>query len=189
MIDSLGVRGQAQWFPKIMKQHAQPQIPVSRYAGQRFQRMLAHGETVVGIVLLGVHHGIKFRQDHRRDVQLPGSPQRVRMGRQQQLHQLRLDPLRTDLAQVACQQPHRLSRLFLNGKSQLGRKAHRPQHPQGILAKPLLRVTHAADDALLQILIAAEAVLQSGFLIVCHGIDGKIPAFQVFFQIGGEGHL
>ena len=42
MIDSLGVRGQAQWFPKIMKQHAQPQIPVSRYAGQRFQRMLAH---------------------------------------------------------------------------------------------------------------------------------------------------
>ena len=111
------------------------------------------------------------------------------MGRDHQLHQLRLNPLRADPAQSRGKLLHRGQRLLLYGKSQLRREADGPQDAQRVLTEALPGLPHAAHNASFQILQPAEEIHQPFRVIVGHGVDGQIPAPQILPQVRGECHL
>ena len=67
-------------------------------------------------------------------------------------------------------------------------KAQRPQDAQRVLPEAHARVSHAADNALPQILLPAEGIHQPAFRMIGHGVDGEIPPGQVLPHIGNEGH-
>ena len=69
---------------------------------------------------------------------------------------------------------------FLYGKTQLCRKTDGPHDAQGILRKTFIGIAHAPYDSFFQILPAAKGVHQAFLFIIGHGINGKIPSFQIF---------
>ena len=70
----------------------------------------------------------------------------------------------------------------------MGGEAHRPQHPQGVLGKPPVRVAHAADHVSEQIHLPAVPVDHHAVLIQGHGVDGEVPPGQILRQGGVEVH-
>ena len=110
------------------------------------------------------------------------------MGRQQGLLQLRLDPLPGHLAQPPGVSPDGFLSLRLDGKTQLGSKPYRPQHPQGVLGKAPIGLPHAPDESGLQVLLPAETIDNCPVRPKRHGVDGKIPAGQILGQPHIKGH-
>ena len=111
------------------------------------------------------------------------------MAGHQKFGQLCLDPLFAHTGQAGSQSPESLSRIRLDLKAQLGTEPEGPQHPQGIFPKTIRRLSHAADQPLLQVADAAKQVHKTCLSAVGHGIDGEIPAFQILFQTGGKYHI
>ena len=172
----------------IMEQHHEPEHLVRRNTAHRYKCMLTRRVCMVGIVLPLYHDPVKFRHDHRGNACLIRQPEPVRQWRCHELHQFRLDPLRTDLIQLLRHIPDRIPHIIRQGKSELGREPYRPQHPQSVLPEALLRVTDAPDHLIFQILHPTELIHEPGLWSIRHRIDRKIPAFQIFCQIRGKCH-
>ena len=72
----------------------------------------------------------------------------------------------------------------LDRKIQLTSETDRSHHPQLVLREPRLRVTHRADDAALQILLAVDIVDDGLRLrIVEQTVDRKISTPSVFNSV------
>ena len=172
----------------IMEQHHEPEHLVRRDTAHRHKRMLTRRICMVRIVLPLYHDPVKLRHDHRCDPGLIRQPEPMRQRGRHKLHQLRLNPLRTDLIQLLCHIPDRIPHVICQGKSELSCEPHRPQHPQSILSEALLRVANAPDYLIFQILHPAELIHEPGLRRIRHRIDRKIPALQILCQIRGKCH-
>ena len=173
----------------IMKKHGQPQHLVIPHLLQRAKRVLSHAVCVVRMMLLRLHGPVKFRQKHPCNPQIIRLPQILRVGRHHHLHQLRLNTFRTDLFQGRGKSPNLLPGPAVDLISQLCGKTDCAQNPQRILTEALCGLSHTPDDPGLHVIHSPEKVYQALFLIIRHGIDGKIPALQILLQIRGKGNL
>ena len=77
----------------------------------------------------------------------------------------------------------------IDGKAQHRREPQSPQNAQGILLKAAVWVSHAAQDAPLQVLPSAEGVPQLSPEVQRHGVDREVPPRQVLLQRAGEGDV
>ena len=77
---------------------------------------------MMGRLLLRRHDVVEFRQKYPRNAQFICIPNELRAVGHQQLHKLRLDPLRTDLLERRCKHPHRFFCLPIDLKSKLCRE-------------------------------------------------------------------
>ena len=111
-----------------------------------------------------------------------------RMGGGQQLGKLHLDPLLADIFKVRGDLPDGSIRLPFDGKSQLGCETDGPEDPQSVLCEPVPGTAHAPDHLFLQIPHAVKGVHDPGLMAVRHGVDGKVPAFQILQKAGREFH-
>ena len=141
------------------------------------------------VMLFRLHHGAKLRQDHCGDSGVIDVLHFLRMIRCHQFYQFHLDPLRTDLFQISAHVTDGLFCPLLNGKTKLCCKTDCTEHTQCILRKTFCRFSHASDPLCVQICNAVKGIHQTGLIVVCHCIDGKIPAFQIFQQIGSKNHV
>ena len=189
MIDSRLICSQTQRLRHIMKQHGKTQAFIRPDSPHGMKGVLSHAEAVVGIVLRLLHQAVKFRKHHRRDPRFPSDAQEIRIGACHKLCQLHLNALRAHLPEPVRMTADGFLRPLLNGKTKLGRKPHRAHDAQSVFLKPLVGLSHAADDLPFQILPASEQIHQSVFLIICHGVHREIPPLQILLQTGGKCHF
>ena len=129
-------------------------------------------------ILLGrTHEPVKFRKENCSDAGFPGASQVFGMRACHKLGQLRLDSLRAHLPKIFRMSPDRGLCFFFHEKAKLGGKPHGPHDPQGVFGKPLIGVSHTADNSFFQILFSGKGIHQPAFLVVSHGIYGEIPSF------------
>ena len=167
----------AQRLCDIMKQHRKPQHLVRFYMKKRVKRMLSDRITMMLIVLIGLHHGIKLRQKYFRKSGLIHRPHRIRMGGSQKLDQLHLYPLRTYRTKILCKILNRRQCVRLNTKAKLRCKAHSTEHTKCILAKAVMRLANTSYDARRKILLSIKRIHKPRFIIVSHRIDREITPF------------
>ena len=139
---------------------------------------------VIGVVMVELakaHAGPKLRdQDADHVGVLRQKPRRVRAA--EKPCQLFFQTLRRNEAEGVFLSVDGGGGGVLDGKTQTGGKAQRPQHPQGVLGKALFRVAHTAQNAVFQVFRAAEAIDDPAVLSGGHGVDGEVPAGQVLPQ-------
>ena len=176
MVNPIPIHNLAFWLRHVMQQHCQAQDLVARDILEGYQRMIPYIINMMAVILRRFHHAVKLWQKHLAHACLINGAHFLGMGRYQELHQLCLYPLRTDVPQVPRQWRDCLLRLLLNRKAKLCRKAHGPQHPQGIFCKTILRAADTADYPFLQIRKPAEGIHQPFLRIICHCINCKISA-------------
>ena len=153
------------------------------------QGMVPHIETVMWIVLFCLQHNRKLRQ---KILHKPGflcQHKSVGSFGTKQFGQFCPDPFCTDIYQRRCNLPDGFLCFFFYMKLQLSRKPDPPQHPKSIFLKPLSGTSHTPDASALQIPQSIKLIDQAGCLIICHGIDGKIPSLQIFHQIRCKDHF
>ena len=73
----------------------------------------------------------------------------------------------------------RIFRLRRNGEAEARGETQSSEHAQGILRKPLHRVSDAADDPLPEILHPAEAVDHCPVCVGSHRVDREVTARQI----------
>ena len=188
MSDALRVQGEALRLTHIVKQHRPAEHRVRRRGVQSMKRVLPYVITVVRIPLVKSHHRQNFRQHRADHVRVP--PQDGRCPRAaEQLRQFLVNTLRGHLPQQVPTGHQCLAGFRFDGKAQHRRKPQAAQDPQGVLRKLPLRIAHAAQNSLLQVRLSAEGVIHRPSKVCCHGVDGKIPAGQIFCQIRGKRDL
>ena len=77
---------------------------------------------------------------------------------------------------------HHFLRINLNRKAKDSRKSYCSQNTQCIFRESFIWVSYGTNHLSLAIPATSERVHQSPIFVVCHGIDGKIPAGQVFLN-------
>ncbi len=189
MRDTFLVYCQRLWLPDIMKKHTQPQHLIRPHFQHGMQDMLSYAVAMMRIILRSLHAEIKFRKNLSRDSRLICDAQIVRMIRDKQFNQFRLNTLRTDFLKIRRQLSDSTLCILRNLVSQLCGKTNCSQHPQRILRKALLCIAHTADHSRLHIAYPIENIHQSCLLIISHRIHGKIPSPQVFFQTRRKSYL
>ena len=176
-------------LPGVMQQHGKPQDPVRLRSHQGPDRMLAHRDLVVRVVLDGLHLRVKFRKDHLRDAALPCQADHLRMRRDQQFFQFHADALRAHHGK-GWRQPHRLlPGRRIQAVPELRAEANGTQDPQRVLREPLCRISDTAHDPAPQILQTAEQVDDPVPVIVCHGVDREVAPLQIFHKIRREADM
>ena len=93
------------------------------------------------------------------------------------------------MPQIPSHLPNGLLCSLFYGIPQLGGKANRPHHTQRVFLKTLLGLTHTPDKLPFHILQPAKGIHQPRPVVICHSINGKIPALQVFPQVRSKGNL
>ena len=78
------------------------------------------------------------------------------------------------------------SSFSFNCHSVYGRKAKGSQHAKAIFLKTTIRITNAANDAVLNVLSSAYEVNNTFLWTVSQSIHGKISALQIIFQATGK---
>ena len=176
-------------FPHIMEQHGETEdlIPLDIFQGM--ECVIRHIIFMVRRILHDTDHSIPFRKNDLCDPEHISILDPLRVGRYKKLHQFSPDPLRTDVFQRRRQFSHRCCRILLDREIKLRRESDRPQDAERVFRKPLLRISHAADPVPVQILHPAKHIHQPDFIIICHRIDGKVPAPQVLLKTVRKAHL
>jgi hypothetical protein len=78
--------------------------------------------------------------------------------------------------------------LLRAGKGRL--EAHRPQHPQGVVAHPVQRFAHGPDDAGLEVFSPAEGIEDlPRERVYRDGVDREVPPRQILLQLLPETYL
>ena len=83
MVNAISIRCLCLGLSKIMEQHGKPKDFVCLHLTHGFDGMHSYGVTMMGIVLLTRHAGVKFRQHHSSHTRLPCFQKPFRMGRYQ----------------------------------------------------------------------------------------------------------
>ena len=175
-------------LPAIVQQHRQAEGFRRRHGFHRADGMLPHVPKMMGRALVEAIHrrkGREKREDHVavRAKDIPcASPA-------QELGQLHVDALRRYVGQGVLQFVNGLVRVGVDGKAVYRGEPHSPHDAQGILAKALAGVAHAADQPRRQILLAPKGIHHAGFLAPGHRVDREIPAGQVLAHVCDEDHL
>ena len=84
---------------------------------------------------------------------------------------------------------HGARRTRLDVEIENGGKAQRAQYPQRVLVKAHLGLAHAADDSVLEILLAAHIVDQSRLLAPAQRVNREIAPLNILVEIAGEHHV
>ena len=176
-------------FSHVMKQHRQTQHLIRRNAAQRDQRMFPRRINVVRIVLALCHDPVKLRHNDSGNPRLIRHLKPVRTRRSEELHQFRLNPLRTDIGKISRHSKDGILRIICQCKSKLCCEPHGTHHAQRILTKALLCVSHTADGLFFNICKPAKFIHQSRFRRIRHRIDRKISAPQILRQASGKNHV
>ena len=100
-----------------------------------------------------------------------------------------MDPLHSDPPEKMGAPAHGSIRLFLDHKSQPGRKTQSPHDAQGVLLKSVLRISHSPQNAGRQIRLSTEGIHQRSVQPQSHGIDSEITASQILHQRACELHM
>ena len=189
MIHPFGICSAAGRFPHVMQQHGKTQETPVLYGPHSRKGMLPYIVPVMWIILRCLHHGVKFRKNHFSDSRFVCHPQILRMFGDDQLGELRTDPLRADFLQIRSKKDHPGQGVPVYGKVQLGGKTNRAQDSQRILGKTLPGRPHTADHPGLQIPYSSVEIDQPLFLIISHGVDREISSLQILLQAGGKGNI
>ena len=96
--------------------------------------------------------------------------------------------LRGDLIEIGRKCRGGTERLFLDFVAQLGRKAHCPHDPKGVLGKPFRRIPDAPDELSPDVADAVKLVDKPGLLRIGHRIDREVPAPEVLEKAPRKGH-
>ena len=188
MAVSFFIHREAGRFPAVMEQHRTAQDRVRRHRLQGVEGVLPDIITVVPVPLVEAHHRQQFRPEHADHIHI--LPQNLRRPyAAQQLEELHLNPLSGDVPQEFPVVVDARPCGRVNGKAQYRCEPQSPQNAQGILLKAAVRVTHAAQDAPLQVLPSAEGVPQLSPEVQRHGVDREVPPRQVLLQRAGEGDV
>ena len=105
-----------------------------------------------------------------------------------ELFQLHVDPFAGNIGQQGGKGAGGTGGIRLHGEIEDGGKPHGAQDPQSVLLEPLLRLAHAADDPVAQVLLSPEPVHDPVAVAVRHRVDGEIAAGEVLLEGIREGH-
>ena len=139
--------------------------------------MVAYIIAMVKVILGRCHHPVKFREEYLCHACFIQGAQFLRVAGNQELYQFCLYPLLADIGKVPCKGRDYFFGAPFYGKAKLRGKTDSPHQAQGILRKTLYGVAHTLDFLVFQVPGSAKRVHQAFFVIVCHSVDGKVPAF------------
>lgn len=78
------------------------------------------------------------------------------------------------------------SSFSFNCHSVYGRKAKGSQHAKPIFLKTTIRISNAANDAILNVLSSAYEVNNTLLWTVSQSVHGKVSSLQILFQATGK---
>ena len=84
--------------------------------------------------------------------------------------------------------PHGSGGFRLDGKTQLGCEPQSAQDAQRVLLKSGICITDSTQNAVFEVGLPVERVAQTAFRVPRHRTDCKIPACQIFTDVGDKAH-
>jgi hypothetical protein len=170
---------------------------VQKGGGPQFRegRRVHQGRKTVPPNVVAVVDVPLVKVDHRQNLR-PEDPDNLRMVFQnparvfaaEQLCQFNLYPFRRNVPQKPRVPVHGAVRRVFLIQPQDGGETHSPENPQSVLLKTPVRVPHAPQNPVRQILPPAEGVPEFPLYIEGHGVYCKVSPGQVLLQRTGEGH-
>ena len=171
--------------PQRLRRHA-PAVLLDARADAG--RVLEDIVRVIGGPLVEARHGDEVRQGARHHLELvaerPGHVARAHDAVELDSH-----ALAGDVVEPRRAGHERLLRGGLDREAQAAGKAHRPERPQGVLAKAAAGVTDSADESPREVFSPAVRVEKPALGMPGHGVDREVPACQVLADVGHEADL
>ena len=181
MAHTIFVLGKADRLCHIVQERRPTKRQLWRHAGHHTGCVGVHIKGVVWIVLLksqgGGQSGNRCRDGWRK------GPEILCPGRRQKPAKLRKNPLPGQSIQSGGQSSHGRQGLWLRGKVKPGGKADATKNPKSILPKSFPRLAYGTQNAACQVGLPSKRICQPPAGMIGHGVDGKIPAGQIFPEI------